>query len=59
MKADFDKSERYLYEFFNHKDYYKFKEKYFIYLSQASMIRQSRVKKVSIGEQLNSSKKVP
>ena len=28
VKADFDKSERYLYEFFNHKDYYKFKEEY-------------------------------
>ena len=53
VKADFDKSERYLYEFFNHKDYYKFKEEYFKHLNQANKSKNYKFKKVTIGDQLS------
>ena len=32
--VDFDKSERYLYEFLNHKDYYSYRKRYFKYMEQ-------------------------
>jgi len=50
VKADFDKSERYLLEFFNHKNYYKFKKMYFEQLHVIESENSSmKVKKVQIG----------
>lgn len=50
MKADFAKPERYLYEFFNHKDYYKFKESYIEHLQTFDVgSPRNNNRKVSIG----------
>ncbi|CAI2370452.1 unnamed protein product [Moneuplotes crassus] len=48
-KADFDHADRYLYEFFNHKDYHNFKEE-FQKTSCSPSMRATKPKKVCIGE---------
>jgi len=42
VKADFDKPDRYLYEFFNHRGYYKFKKQYFKSLDQSSKTKPAK-----------------
>jgi hypothetical protein len=50
-KADFDKWDRYLYEFFNNKNYQKFKDLYFESFQEFNTRTKSeRVKKMVIGE---------